>query len=98
MVADFDSSANRESEGYLPKPKGINMIRLDVVIINREGPSCAVLSEMEKDQAVLRFCCIPLTRHLAMKVGFVDSPMRMALCISLVLRITIERNGLLLKA
>ena len=58
------------------------MIRLDVVIINREGPSCAVLSEMEKDQAVLRSCCIPLTRHLVMRVGFVDSPMRMALCIS----------------
>ena len=78
MVADFDSSANGESEGYFPKTKGINMIHLDGVIINREGPSCVVLSEMGKDQAVLRFCCIPLTRHLAMRVGFVDNPKRMA--------------------
>lgn len=85
VVVDFDSSANRGSEGYLPKTKGINMIHQDVVIINREGPSCVVLSEMEKGQAVLRFCCIPLTRHLAKKVGFVGSLMRMALCISLIL-------------
>ena len=85
VVADFDSSANEGSEGYFPKPKGINMIRLDVVIINQEGPSCVVLSEMEKGQAVLRSYCIPLTRHLAMRVGFVDNPMRMALCTSLIL-------------
>lgn len=85
MDVDFDSMTNGGSEGYLPTTKGINMIRLDVVIINREGPSCVALSETEKGQAVLRFCCIPLTRHLAMKVGFVDSPMRMALCISLIL-------------
>ena len=84
MVVDFDSSANGESEGCLPKTEGINMIHLDVVITNREGPSCVVLSEMEKGQAVLQFCCIPLTRHQAMKVRFVDSPMRMAICISLV--------------
>ena len=85
MVVDFDSSPNGGSEGYLLKTKEINMIRLDVVIINREGPSCVELSEMEKGLAVLRFCCIPLTRHLAMKVGFVDSPMRMALCVSSIL-------------
>ena len=85
MAVDFDSMANGGSEDYLPTTKGINMILQDVVIINREGPSCVVLSEMEKGQAVLRFCCILLTRHLAMKVGFVDSPMRMALCISLIL-------------
>ena len=84
MVVDFDSTANGGLEGYLPMTKGINMIRLDVVIINREGPSCVVLSEMEKGQAVLRFCYIPLTRHQAMKVRFVDSPMRMAICISLI--------------
>ena len=83
MAADFDSSANGGSEDYLPK--GINMIRLDVVTINREGPSCAVPSEMEKGQAVLQSCCRPLTRHPAMRVGFVDSPTRMALCISLIL-------------
>lgn len=77
--------ANGRSEGYLPEPKGINMIHLDVVTINREGPSCVVPSEMEKGQAVLRFCCIPLTRHLAKKVGFVGSLMRMAFCISLIL-------------
>ena len=80
MVVDFDSSANVGSAGYFLKSKGINMIRLDVVIINPEGPSCVVLSETEKGQAVLRFCCIPQTRHLAMKVGFVGSPMGMALC------------------
>ena len=85
MVVDSDSSANGGSEGYLPKTKGINMIRLDAVIINREGPSCVVLSEMEKGQVVLRFCCIPLTKHLAKKVEFVGSLMRMALCISLIL-------------
>ena len=55
------------------------MIRLDVVIINQEGPSCVVLSEMEKGLGVLQSCCIPLTRHLTMKVEFVDNPKGMAL-------------------
>lgn len=85
MVVDFDLTANGGLEGYLPMTKGINMIRLDVVIINREGPSCVVPSEMEKGQAILRFCCIPLTRHLTKKEGFVGSLMRMASCISLLL-------------
>ena len=75
------------------------MIHLDVVIIDRGGPSCVVLNEMEKDLGVLQSCCILLKGHLAMKVEFVDSPMRMALCISLILDVKLNRrNGLLSKA
>jgi len=60
------------------------MIHLDVVIINREGPSYVVPSEMGKGLEVLRSCCTPLTRHLAKKVEFVDSPKGKALEIYLV--------------
>lgn len=79
MVAKFDQSANKGSEDYLLNSKGINMIRLGVVIINREDPSCVVLNEREKGLKVLRSCCILLTRHLATRVEFADNPMKMAL-------------------
>lgn len=79
MVVDFDQSAIGGSEDCLPKSKGISRIRLDVVIITQEDPSYVVLSKMGKGLEVLQSCCISLTRHLAMKVEFVYSPMRMAL-------------------